>query len=142
MPQSPISRTLPIEKTGDSGAKVAGFNGATQYSPNDARGAIITLVASAASGSNTMQLQRSYDGGTTFINFGPTSTALTGAGNASFYVYPTNTSQAAGATPANLTTGGTVAAIMLNTVIPPVWRIVFTVPTSITITAVHVEYLP
>lgn len=142
MPQSPISRSLPIEKTGDSGAKVAGFNGATQYSPNDARGAVITLVASAAVGSNTMQLQRSIDGGTTFISVGPVSTALTGAGNVSIYVYPANTSQAAGATPANLATGGTVAAIMLNTVIPPVWRLAYVVPTSITITAVHVEYLP
>lgn len=143
MPQSPISRsTSRIEQTGDSGAKVAGFNGATQYTPDGSRGAVITMVASAASGSNTMQLQRSYDGGTTFISVGPVSTALTGAGNVSIYVYPTNTSQAAGATPANLATGGTVAAIMLNTCIPSVWRLAYVVPTSITITAVHVEYLP
>lgn len=143
MPQSPISRNIsPLEKTGDSGAKVAGFNGATQYTPDGSRGAVITLVASAAVGNNTMQLQRSYDGGTTFINIGPTSTALTGAGNASIYAYPSNTSQAAGVTPATLTTGGTVAANILNMAMPSIWRIVYAVPTSITITGVFVEYLP
>lgn len=130
------------ETTGDSGAKVAGFNGATQFTPPWAKGALITMVASAASGNNTMQLQFSPDGGTTFINIGPTSTALTAAGNASIFAYPSNLSQAAGATPANLTTGGTVATIMLNMVMPPVWRIVFAVPTSISITGVYVSYIP
>lgn len=130
-----------LETTGDSGAKVAGFNGVTQYTPEWAKGAIITMVASAASGNNTMQLQYSPDAGTTWINIGPTSTALTGAGNASIFVYPTNISQAAGGTPANLTTGGTVATIMLNFTMPPVWRIVYAVPTSVTITAVYVNYL-
>lgn len=131
-----------FETTGDSGAKVAGFTGNTQYTPAWARGAMITLIASAASGSNTMQLQYSPDNGTTWINIGPTSTALTGAGNASIFVYPTNLSQAAGATPANLTTNGTVATIMLNAPMWPVWRISYTVPTSITITSVNVSYLP
>ena len=140
--RQPRQSTPTISTTGDSGAKVAGFNGANQFSPPWARGATITLIASAASGNNTMQFQYSPDGGTTFINLGPTSTALTGAGNASIFIYPTNWSQAAGVTPAVLTTGGTVAGNHLNLPIPPMWRIVYAVPTSITITGVYVDYLP
>lgn len=142
MPRTPISRQSPIfETTGDTGAKVAGFNGNTMYTPPGVRGAMITLVASAASGSNTIQLQFTPDGGTTWISVGPVSTALTGAGNVSIFVYPTNISQAAGVTPATLTTGGTVATTMLNFAMPPVWRLAYVVPTSITITGVHVNWL-
>ena len=142
MPRTPIARQSPaFETTGDSGSKVAGFNGNTMYTPPGARGAMITLVASAAVGNTTMQLQFTPDGGTTWINIGPTSTALSSAGHASIFLYPTNISQAAGGTPANLTTGGTVATIMLNFTMPPVWRIVYAVATSITITSVNVSYL-
>jgi len=130
-----------VETTGDSGAKVAGFNGATQYTPLWAKGAIITMVASAASGNNTMQLQFSYDGGATFLSMGSVTTALTGAGNVSLMVYPTNLT-IADATPVDLTITGTVATVFLNTPIPAIWRILYAVPTSITITAVYVNYLP
>lgn len=129
-----------LETTGDSGAKVAGFNGVTQYTPEWAKGAIITMAASAASGSNTIQLQTSFDGDTTWIALGPVSTALTGAGNVSLAIYPTNWT-VADATPTDLTLAGTVATVFLNAPMPPIWRLAYVVPTSVTITAVYVNYL-
>lgn len=129
-----------LETTGDSGAKVAGFNGVTQYTPEWAKGAIITMVASAASGNNTIQVQTSFDGGTTWIALGPVSTALTAAGNVSIAVYPTNWT-IADATPTDLTLAGTVATVFLNSPMPPIWRLAYVVPASVTITAVYVNYL-
>jgi len=143
MPTSrPGARSEPaLQTTGDSGAKVAGFNGSAMYTPTWAQGAIITLIASAAVGSNTIQVQFSPDGGSTWIAIGPTSTALTGAGNASLMFYHTNLT-VADATPTDLTITGTVAGVFVNCPIPPVWRLAYVVPTSITITGAYVTYLP
>lgn len=140
MSQRPRRPSPFLETTGDSGEKVAGFNGATQYTPEWAKGAIITMVASAASGNNTIQLQTSFDGGTTWIAMGPVSTALTAAGNVSLAIYPTNWTVADG-TPTDLTLAGTVATVFLNAPMPPIWRLTYAVPTSVTITAVYVNYL-
>lgn len=138
----PDTRSAPaLQNTGDSGAKVAGFNGAVMYTPSWAKGAIITLVASAASGNNTIQLQCSPDGGSTWIALGPVSTALTSAGNASLMFYPSNLT-VADATPTDLTIGGTVTGVFVNAPLPPLWRLVYVVPTSITITGAYVAYLP
>lgn len=132
---------LPFDTTGDSGARTAAFTGGIQVSPQWARGAIITLVASAASGSNTMQLQYSPDNGVTWINYGAASTALTGVGTSVLAFYPTNWSASAGASPANFAISSTVAAVVANAPIPPMWRLSFAVPTSITITGVFVNYI-
>jgi hypothetical protein len=133
--------------TGDTGAKVAAGNGATQTNFN-ARGATITLLLGTVTGTFTTfqtQLQWSPDVGTTWINYGPAQTNLTtpASGNTfTFIVYPTNTSQAAGATPANLTIGST-QQIVLNAVLPRTWRFTWNIvgsSPSITFTAVYVNY--
>lgn len=129
-----------LERTGDSGAKVAPFNSPAQYTPEWAKGAIITMAATAASGNNTIQIETSYDGGSTWLALGPVSTALTGAGNVSIAIYPTNWT-IADATPTDLTLAGTVATVFINAPLPPIWRVAHAVPTSITITGVFVNYL-
>lgn len=141
MPTTPAARPSVAFETILSGTFATSTqNTAKQLTAPEYRGAIITLTASAASGNNTLQFQFSPDDGTTWINIGPTTTALTGVGHASLFIYPTNWSQAAGATPANLTTGGTVTSIFLNAALPPVWRVQLSVATSITGT-IRVQYL-
>ena len=141
MPTRPYARpTLVLENLLTGTFATSTQNTPTQYSAPEYKGAIITLTATAAVGNNTLQLQFSPDEGTTWVSIGPTTTALTSAGNASLLVYPTNWSQAAGATPANLTTGGTVASIFLNAPMPAVWRVQLSVATSIT-GVIRVQYL-
>jgi len=130
---------------GDTGAKTATFNGATQTNFN-ARGAYITVAIGAVTGTTptmTMQLQVSFDG-TNFINFGPASAAVTaGSQNVVFIVYPTNISQAAGTTIANLATGA-AQTIAINAPLPRTWRIVYTIggtTPSFTLTNMYVNYV-
>ena len=131
--------------TGDTGAKTATFGGATQTNYN-ARGAIITFVIGTVTGTSpTMapQLQYSDDGGTTWTNFGPALANITASGTHVLMVYPSNISQAAGVTPANLTTGGT-QTVAINAPLPRTWRINYTIggtTPSFTITRVGVNYI-
>jgi len=132
--------------TGDSGAQVASFFGATQTNEN-ARGAYITVFVGAVTGGTptlSMQLQFSTDGGTTWIAVGPASIAIT-SGNVAqmFIVYPTNTSQAAGVTPQVLVTG-TLQTTALNMPLPRTWRLNYVIggaTPSFTITSVTVNYV-
>ena len=133
--------------TTDAGAKVAAGNGATQVN-YDSRGAEITVLFSAVSGTFTtmqFQLQYSFDGGTNWKNFGPATTnntSPTSTDTYTFIVYPTNTSQAAGVTPANLTTSST-QTVAINAALPRTWRITWNVAgssPSVTITGVYVNY--
>lgn len=134
-----------IVATGDTGAKTATFNGATQVNYN-ARGAIITILMGAVTGTTPTcvpQLQWSPDGGTTWLNYGPAMTAITATGNHSFFVYPTNFSQTAGVTPANLTTGA-AQTVTINSILPRSWRILYTIggtTPSFTISSVQVNYV-
>lgn len=132
--------------TGDSGAKAATFNGATQTN-FDSPGAMITVVLGTVTGTSptlACQLQWSPDGGTTWMNLGPAMANLTASSQTGvFVVYPTNSSQAAGATPANLTTGAT-QTVALNASLPRTWRVLYTIggtTPSFTISAVNVSYL-
>lgn len=131
--------------TGDTGAKTATFNGATQTNYN-ARGAFITILMGTVTGTTptfSAQLQWSPDGGTTWLNMGPAMTTITATGNHSLLVYPTNLSQTAGATPANLTTGA-AATTILNAPLPRTWRLAYTIggtTPSFTMTSVQVNYL-
>jgi hypothetical protein len=131
--------------TGDAGAKVATFNGATQTNYN-AAGASITVLCGTVTGTvPTMnaQLQWSPDSGTTWLNLGPASGNVTATGNTiSIFCYPTNYSQAAGLTPANLTNGAT-QSVLINAALPRTWRLVYTIggtTPSFTITAAYVNY--
>ncbi len=130
----------------DSGAKTVTFNGGGQQNMG-ARGAYIWVNVGAVSGTSpTMvcQLQVSYDAGTTYMNLGPAATALTTTSTSDlFIVYPTNISQAAGATPANLTTGAT-NTIAINAPLPRTFRMVYTIggtTPSFTITNVQVSFI-
>ena len=132
--------------TGDTGAKTATFNGATQTNFN-ASGAYIFVNVGTVSGTTptmAMQLQYSGDGGTTWVNLGPATSNLTASSQtALLIVYPNNISQAAGATPANLTTGATVTTA-IATPLPRTWRLVYTIggtTPSFTITNVQVSYI-
>jgi hypothetical protein len=133
--------------TGDTGAKTASFNGATQTS-YEGWGALITILLGTVSGTTptlTAQLQWSPDGaGTTWLNIGPALTALTATGQTGlFIVLPANVSQTSGATPANLTTGAT-QQVILNCPLPRTWRLVYTIggtTPSFAITAVYVNYM-
>ena len=90
----------------------------------------------------TAQLQWSPDAGTTWVNLGGASTAITATGNSiAFLVGPTNFSTA-GATPAALTTGAT-QTVALNTTLPRTWRLNYTIggtTPSFSITAAYVNY--
>jgi hypothetical protein len=132
--------------TGDTGAKTASFTGAT-VTNYDARGAYITVLCGTVSGTTptlVAQLQWSPDAGTTWVNIGPATTAITTTGNtATIAVYPANLSQTAGGTPANLTTGAT-ATTAINAPLPRTWRLNYVITgttPSFTITAVYVNYI-
>ena len=133
--------------TGDTGTKVATFNGATQTN-YDSKGAIITILLGTVSGTTptlAAQLQVSPDAGTTWFNMGPALANLTASSQTGMImVYPTNISQAAGVTPVDLTTGAT-AQMSLNMHLPQTWRLVYTIGAvanpSFAITSVPVAYL-
>lgn len=132
--------------TGDTGAKVATFNGATQTN-FDATSAFITALLGVVSGTTptmTLQLQWSPDGGTTWLNLGPATATLTATNQTGLIaIGPTNWSQTPGATPANITNGATVS-VFLNALLPRTWRIVYTIAgttPSFTISSVQVNYI-
>ena len=132
--------------TGDTGAKTATFNGATQTNFN-ARGAYITCLCSTVSGTTptmNLQLQWSPDAGTTWLNYGAATTNITTTGNtASFLVYPTQFNDPKTTTIAAITIGAT-ASKYINGVLPRTWRIVYTIggtTPSFTITATYVNYV-
>jgi hypothetical protein len=132
--------------TGDTGAKTATFNGATQTN-YDARGAYVMLALGTVTGASptlNVQLQWSWDGGTSWANLGPASSNVTSTSQSiAIVVYPTNLSQAAGATPANLTTGAAVT-LAINAPLPRTWRLVYTIggtTPSFTISSVGVNYI-
>ena len=132
--------------TGDTGAKTATFNGATQINYN-ARGALITCLFGTVTGTAptiAIQLQWSPDGGTTWLNWGPGIAAFTPvSGNtAVLVVYPTQLSDDSTVTLASFTTNASQAKAM-NAILPRTWRLAYTITgttPSITITAVYVNY--
>ena len=132
--------------TGDTGTKTGSFTGSTVTS-YDGPGAYITILCGTVSGTTptlVAQLQWSPDAGTTWLNLGPATTALTATGNtATLIVYPANLSQAAGASPTNLTTGATTTTT-INAPLPRTWRLNYTIAgtsPSFAITGVYVNFI-
>jgi hypothetical protein len=132
--------------TGDSGAKTATFNGATQTN-YDALGAYITVRLGTVSGTSpTMGVAFAWspDAGTTWITLGPAMANLTASSQVGMLmVGPTNWSQAPGATPGNLGSSAN-AQLLLNVYVPRTWRLQYTIggtSPSFTITAVDVNYI-
>lgn len=142
MDQVLINTLLGDTFTVNSGAK----NGAAQTNTNY-RGAIITAILGTVTGTSptlAMQLQWSPDNGTTWLNYGSATGAISIAtGNTvTIFVYPTN-STVAGATPAAFTIGST-GSVVLNAPMPPTWRIVYTgagTTPVIPLSSVYVNYL-
>lgn len=127
--------------TGDTGTKTVGTTNGAQQTNFNARGAYITAIASAVTGTLSLQLQWSPDAGTTWLNIGPATSTIAAAGQIAIEIYPTNWSQAAGATPANITNGATVSTA-LNAPLPRTWRVQMIVgTTSAVITAIYVNYI-
>lgn len=124
----------------EAGVKTAGTTNSGMIINTSGVGAIITAIASAVAGTLSLQLQWSPDGGTTWLNYGPATGTIAAAGQISIYVYPTNASQTAGATPANLTLGSS-ASIVLNGMLPKTIRVQYiVVTTSATITGLYINY--
>jgi hypothetical protein len=135
-----------VSIAGDAGTKTVTFNGAAQTNFN-ARGAIITVVLGAVSGTAptlSVQLSISIDGGVAWLTLGPAMTALNGSSQvATLLVYPANMSQAAGATPANIVSGASQTQA-LNLPLPRTWRLVYTIggtTPSFVISQVAVNYI-
>lgn len=134
--------------TGDAQtfASTGTVNGKTQTNPG-ARGALIVPILGAVSGTSptlSCQLQVSPDGGTNWLNVGPALPNLIASSQVGLIgVFPANWSQAAGATPANLTSGAN-QQLLLNMPLPRTWRLVYTIGgtgPSIVLSKVGVSYL-
>ena len=118
--------------TGDTGAKTATGNGATQTNFN-ARGAIVVFNVGTVSGTSptcVFKLQGSADGGTTWFDIPSAATpAISASGVVALAVYP-------GVTPA--------ANAAVSYPLPRTWRVVWTLggtSPSFTITNVQVAYI-
>jgi hypothetical protein len=126
--------------TGDAPTLIttAPSNGATQSNSNY-RGALITALLGTVSGTTptlSMQLQWSPDGGTTWINYGAATAAITiVTGNTvSVMVYPVTWS--------TFTSGA--GDVQIAAPLPKTWRMVYTgggVTFSIAIASVQVNYI-
>jgi hypothetical protein len=126
--------------TGDTGAKVATGNGATQTNVGN-KGVQIFIVLGTVSGTTptcTFKVQGSVDGGTNWYDIPAATTAsLTASTNVGITIYPGAT-VLAGAT----TTGTTAVA---SNVLPRSWRMVWTIggtTPSFTITSITYNYIP
>lgn len=142
MPSTPVTgafyRVKTQTVTGDTGVKTATFAGATQTNDTH-QGALIFVLVGAVSGTTptlSCQLQKSYNGGTTWTNLGAAMTSITLTnGSAALMVYPT-----AGTT----SLGSTVAGVATNASLPKFWRLNFTIggtTPSFALTNVYVDYL-
>lgn len=118
--------------TGDTGAKTATGNGATQTNYN-AKGAVLLFSIGTVSGTTptcTFKLQGSADGGTTWFDIpGAATASITATGTYVLAIYP----------------GATVAAnAAVSYPLPRTWRVVWTIggtTPSFTITNVQVAYV-
>jgi hypothetical protein len=126
--------------TGDTGAKTATGNGATQTNVGN-KGAQIVVNMGAVSGTTptcTIKIQGSVDGGTTWFDVpGATTAPLVATGVFGITVYPGIAVTAGG-----VTSGTTAGA---SGVLPRSWRVVWTIggtTPSFTITNIQVNYLP
>lgn len=126
--------------TGDTGAKVATGNGATQTNVGN-KGIQIVLNMGAVTGTSptfVLKVQGSVDGGTNWFDVpGATTASLVATGLWGITIYP-GIAVTAGTT----TTGSTAGA---SGVLPRTWRVVWTIggtTPSFTITSVTFEYIP
>lgn len=125
--------------SGDTGAKVATFNGAIQVNTIGKGAQIIFNVGAVTGTAPTMvcKLQGSADSGTTWYDIPSATTAsLVATGVYGILVYPSVTVSAG-----TITTGTTA---QVSSVLPRYWRVVYTIggtTPSFTLTNVQVNYL-
>ena len=126
--------------TGDTGAKTATGNGATQTNVGN-KGVSVVIVLGTVSGTTptcTFKLQSSTDGGTNWVDIpGAATASLTATGVFGIDVYP------GAAVTAGTTTTGTKA--VASQVLPRTWRVVWTIggtTPSFTITSITFNYIP
>jgi hypothetical protein len=126
--------------TGDTGAKTATGNGATQTNVGN-KGVSIVIVLGTVSGTTptcVFKLQASVDAGTTFVDIpGAATASLTATGNFGIDVFP------GVAVTAGTTTTGTKA--VASQVLPRTWRVVWTIggtTPSFAITSITYNYIP
>jgi hypothetical protein len=128
-----------VSTTGDTGAKTATFNGATQTNTTAKGVAVVFNIGTVTGTTPTMvcKLQGSADSGTTWFDIPSATTAsLTATGVFGIEIYPNIT------TVAGTTTTGTTAQV--SSVLPRTWRVVYTIggtTPSFTLTNVQVNYL-
>lgn len=113
--------------TGDIGTKTTSYTGATQTN-SLYKGATITVSVGALSATLTptvsLQLQFSPNGGTSWLDFGDSTTNITaGTKTIVLQVYPTNFTTA-GSSPSALRIGGDVLK-QFNAVLPKTWRVLY-----------------
>jgi hypothetical protein len=131
--------------TGDTGTKIASFNGATQTN-YQTRGATITIILGTVSGSTptlSAQLQWSPDAGTTWLAYGAALPNLTTSSTTgTILVYPsTFNTGASEATPLAL---GSTVNVLTNGPLPRTWRLAYTIAgasASFAIGSVNVNYI-
>jgi hypothetical protein len=117
--------------TGDTGAKTATFNGATQTNHNAAGATIVINMGTVSGTSPTLiaKIQGSADGGTTWFDVpGAVTPTISASGQYLLHVYP-------GVTP--------VANAAVSFPLPRTWRLVYTIggtTPSFTLTNVQVAY--
>ena len=126
--------------TGDTGAKTATGNGATQTNVGN-KGISIVIVLGTVSGTTptcVFKLQSSTDGGTNWVDIpGAATASLTATGVFGIDVYP------GAAVTAGTTTTGTKA--VASQVLPRTWRVVWTIggtTPSFAITSITFNYIP
>ena len=126
--------------TGDSGAKVATGNGATQTNVGN-KGLQLFIVLGAVSGTTptcTFKLQGSVDGGTNWYDIpGAATASLTASTNVGIAVFP-----GVAVTAGVVTTGTTAQA---SAALPRTWRVVWTIggtTPSFAITSITYNYIP
>ena len=130
--------TPAVGTTGDTGAKTATLNGATQTNATSKGAAIVFNVGAVTGTTPTLvaKLQGSANGGTTWFDIaGATTETLTATGVYGIEVYPGI------AAVAGTTTTGTSAYV--NSILPRTWRVVYTITgttPSFTLTNVQVAY--
>lgn len=128
-----------VSLTGDTGAKTATFNGATQTNTTG-KGVQVVLNVGAVTGTSptlVCKIQGSADGGTTWFDIPNAVTAtIIATGVYGLQIYP-NIAVVAG-----VATSGTIAQI--SSVLPRTWRVVYTIggtTPSFTITNAQINYL-
>jgi hypothetical protein len=128
-----------IATTGDTGAKTATGNGATQTAPLTAKGLVLIVVTTPVTGTSptcAFKVQCSLDGGTNWVDACATGNT-TAAGTFGIIIYPTIAATSAGTATQSIST-------KIGSFLAPTWRLVWTIggtTPSFTIVSATYQYL-